>query len=275
MNYYGSENWADWGVLEFDGVNFYALYRESSLGLTRYDFTNATKSSAATFDQDISDLSSFTVSPWNNRWYFHYENSAYFGGVSETMGYADASFVSAVVEQGALGCAAKVDVFVSSINLGNDTTVCKDETPFMLFAGTGFSSYTWNGVNNNYNAFPVMQSGEYIVNAIDAHNCNITDTITVLVDICLGIEESENNLKAILFPNPAMDVTSLRLTASSSVDVNIAVMDMNGRVLSIEKQSVVSGENTIQLNVSSLSSGVYMVRVLGEQIHSVLRFVKL
>lgn len=275
LNYYGSENWADWGVLEFDGVNFYALYRDASLGLTRYDFANATKSSAATFDQAISDLSSFTVSPWNNRWYFHYESSAYFGGSSETMGYADASFVSSITEYGSLGCVAKVDVTVSSINLGNDTTVCKDETPFMIFAGTGYTSYTWNGVNNNYNAFPVMQSGEYIVNAIDAHNCNITDTITVLVDICLGIEEAESNLRAILFPNPAMDVTSLKLIAPSSVDVNIAVMDMNGRVLSVEKQSVVSGENTIQLNVSSLSSGVYMVRVLGEQIHNVLRFVKL
>jgi len=41
-------------------------------------------------------MASFTVSVPSNRWYFHYEGSGQFGGVSETIGYADAIFDTTV-----------------------------------------------------------------------------------------------------------------------------------------------------------------------------------
>ena len=53
-----------------------------------------TVTTVATFS-NLGDMCSFTVSPSTNRWYFHYEGSAQFGGSSETVGYCTAAFTVA------------------------------------------------------------------------------------------------------------------------------------------------------------------------------------
>lgn len=65
-------------------------YRDtSSENIVRTAVSDGNTSIVASFT-NLSDLASFTVSPSNNRWYFHYENSGEFGGDSETLGSADA-----------------------------------------------------------------------------------------------------------------------------------------------------------------------------------------
>lgn len=90
--FFGSENWADWGVAEYDNLNGYSvLYRNGNDdNIHRRFLPNSTSTIAFPFD-NLSDLSSFTYAPWNQRWYFHYESSGQFGGIDETVGYADAS----------------------------------------------------------------------------------------------------------------------------------------------------------------------------------------
>ncbi|MGD1854949.1 MAG: DUF4347 domain-containing protein [Leptolyngbyaceae cyanobacterium] len=91
---YGSENWADWGVAEYFGGELYATYRsDSGDEIERLQISDGATTTLATFS-DLSDLSSFTVSPTTNRWYFHHEDDSQFGGDSETLGYADASIVA-------------------------------------------------------------------------------------------------------------------------------------------------------------------------------------
>jgi uncharacterized repeat protein (TIGR01451 family) len=95
-NWYSSETWAIWGVAEyFDGA-LYLTYRESSSQrIVRARVPDGAVTAVATFS-NLSDLSSFVVSPSRNRWYFHHEYTSQFGGLSETLGYADAqlSFIS-------------------------------------------------------------------------------------------------------------------------------------------------------------------------------------
>ena len=45
----------------------------------------------ATFSS-LSDMCSFTVSPSNNRWYWHHEGGSQFGGSDESIGYRNATF---------------------------------------------------------------------------------------------------------------------------------------------------------------------------------------
>ncbi|MEL6230039.1 MAG: DUF4347 domain-containing protein [Cyanobacteria bacterium J06627_3] len=90
----GSENWADWGVAEFFGGELYVTYRsDSGDEIERLRLSDGTASTLASFD-DLSDLSSFTVSPQTGRWYFHHESDSQFGGAEETVGYADATFAA-------------------------------------------------------------------------------------------------------------------------------------------------------------------------------------
>ena len=86
---YPSESWATWGVAELNNGVYSVLYRDvNSQTIKRLNLSTGAVTTLATFI-NLSDLCCFTYSPANNRWYFHYEGGAQFGGSSETAAYAD------------------------------------------------------------------------------------------------------------------------------------------------------------------------------------------
>lgn len=109
--FYQSENWAAWGVAEFNGA-FSVLYRdENNMEIHRRMLPSGTPTTVKAFN-DISDMASFTYAPWNNRWYMHYEGSAQFGGIDETLVYADGNDSTGVALSMTINCPAKVTVQV-------------------------------------------------------------------------------------------------------------------------------------------------------------------
>ena len=87
----GSEAWAFWGVAEHVRGTNYIVYVENDQRIVRKRVPDGEVSIVGNFT-GLSDMASFVVSPSRRRWYFHYESSAQFGGSSETLGYADATF---------------------------------------------------------------------------------------------------------------------------------------------------------------------------------------
>ena len=86
-----SESWAYWGVAEyFAGAMWLVAVRDSQT-ITRTRVPDGFTTNLATFS-NLGDMASFTFSTSRDRWYFHYEGSAQFGGSSETLGYATASW---------------------------------------------------------------------------------------------------------------------------------------------------------------------------------------
>ena len=74
------------------------------------------------------------------------------------------------------GDTINISFFRDSVNLGNDTTVCAGN-PFLLDAGSGFSSYQWN-TGQTTQSISVSTSGIYNVLASYAH-CSSYDDIVV------------------------------------------------------------------------------------------------
>lgn len=90
--WYFSESWAVWGVAEFfDGAVHLAYRSSNGARMERFRVPDGQVQTIATFT-NLSDLASWTVSPSRGRWYFHHEYGSQFGGSSETLGYADATF---------------------------------------------------------------------------------------------------------------------------------------------------------------------------------------
>jgi len=64
------------------------------------------------------------------------------------------------------------------------------------------------------------------------------------------------------YPNPASDLCSLRLTLSGSARVDVKVFSILGaEMLTISKGILPAGEQSLTLDVSTLTKGVYFVRV--------------
>ena len=64
-----------------------------------------------------------------------------------------------------------------------------------------------------------------------------------------------------LFPVPAIDNATLDYTAISKDELNVQIMDVNGRVLISFTEDVNEGLNRIDLDLSKLSAGTYMIQM--------------
>jgi len=93
----------------------------------------------------------------------------------------------------------------------------------------------------------------------------------VLSDSLLAVDQIATAATAFtVFPNPANDV--INVSNSNDVNVNkITVTDLNGRVV---KQVNYSNTTNIQVNVSDLSSGVYMMNIDSDKGSSVQKVIK-
>lgn len=74
-----------------------------------------------------------------------------------------------------------------------------------------------------------------------------------------------------LYPNPATDV--IRIQNSSNIELQgVHVYDMNGRM--VKEIQVIDNSREQTINVSALSSGVYMVHIYGNQANVIKRVIK-
>lgn len=65
-----------------------------------------------------------------------------------------------------------------------------------------------------------------------------------------------------VYPNPVINVLNVLAVSPTSERVNIVVSDVTGKVVMNKNVMLVTGDNTLQLNVSSLGAGTYTVKML-------------
>jgi hypothetical protein len=258
---YGTENWANWGALERDGADFYAVYHNNNGNITRQMLPNGTPTNVVV-SGNLGDMSSLVIVPSLNRWYGHYEAGSFFGaGGSEILGYADATTQHYTISgiQG-VGCANVLMVDVPSIDLGADTVACEGDL-YTIFAGLGYNSYTWNGVNNNFNAFSVIESGTYNVAVADDNGCTLRDTIMVTFNTCVGVTRNEAATFSI-YPNPTKgDFTIATNDFNSQGDLRVDAFDATGRLVFSQNLGVINGQFNQNLSLAGFASGFYTIRL--------------
>lgn len=114
-----AESWAFHGVAEHFGGEDYLTYKSAGGGILRTRLSDGQHQTIAFGSGGLSDMAAFTVDPFAGRWYFHYEGrSTVFGGVSETIGYADATFTVVAASVPEPGTAALVLAALGALALG-------------------------------------------------------------------------------------------------------------------------------------------------------------
>jgi hypothetical protein len=65
-----------------------------------------------------------------------------------------------------------------------------------------------------------------------------------------------------IYPNPVNDVLNIDLMATEASVTVVKITDMSGRLIQQVQTNAVQGFNTIQVNLSALSSGLYTIQLL-------------
>ena len=74
-----------------------------------------------------------------------------------------------------------------------------------------------------------------------------------------------------IYPNPANNVANVKVSGVNG-KVNVAVLDMNGRVVMSDSMEC-DGEAVKSLNVESLAQGAYFVRIYGDDFNSIQKLI--
>jgi len=90
-----------------------------------------------------------------------------------------------------------------------------------------------------------------------------------------GVKTSQLSLGG-LFPNPVAATLNLVVNAPAKENVTVYLFDVLGRQVKTQQQTIEAGANTVDVNVSRMRSGTYVVKLISENegVSAVERFVK-
>lgn len=106
-----------------------------------------------------------------------------------------------------------------------------------------------------------LMPGTYMVTVTDANGCEKVDEVIVFNDTSVSTTVSVPNEVATwnLYPNPVDDKLHLSWTNVACDACELELLDVTGRV--IQKQIIESASGNMQLDVSGLTKGMYLVRL--------------
>ncbi len=102
-----------------------------------------------------------------------------------------------------------------------------------------------------------------------------TDGSTYYSEIVPLTRNSNGNLQSILLtPNPAIDNIAIVLYSKQSSHADMIIYNSYGQKISSVSNQLSSGYNRITISLSSLSSGIYYLKVTGSDIEGIKSFIK-
>lgn len=177
------------------------------------------------------------------------------GDTTQTIMAGPGTYEVSVLSSGCQGMTSMI-VNVSapaSFDLGNDTTLCQGNT-LTLSAPSGYTGYSWNTGETN-SSINVDAAGTYIAVVSDSLGCTSTDSINVVVDPCVGLEEIKE-MDVQIYPNPTIDLMNIQVDR----DAEYALIDLTGQLL----RSGILRKGITTMDIQDLNPGVYLVQVRSE-----------
>lgn len=143
----------------------------------------------------------------------------------------------------------------------------------ITLTGGGALTYQWAAntmyVQGQQVVISPQTSTTYTLTGTDANGCNGMSSISVNVEQCTGLNQyaSANGLVKV-YPNPASGFITIE--SNNQVVKNVVITDLTGRIVMTHE----SADAQIQLNVNTLSQGVYYVNVQSETNKDVIKLIK-
>jgi hypothetical protein len=133
--------------------------------------------------------------------------------------------------------------------------------------GTHSYSYMWNPGNATTEDITVNSEGEYSLTVTDENLCTGSGTFTVAntdfnCNLAVG-DFNANGFNVSVLPNPNNGVFELNFSAVKSEKVQIRLQSLKGDVVYTDVFAINDGTRK-SLNLNHLSSGIYLLKVVGE-----------
>ncbi|MEZ4829359.1 MAG: T9SS type A sorting domain-containing protein [Bacteroidia bacterium] len=156
------------------------------------------------------------------------------------------------------------NVDLTAVNF-NTATSTQGAVSAVVTGGRGSITYQWDDPSNSNSASVTgLQAGTYTVTVTDDNSCSLTQSVDVLDQTSIEDDIAAGLTRFEVFPNPSDAIFNLNIELGKMDDVRLAVVDMNGRVISeSSRKRVVNFSETI--NLGNMGTGMYMLMVTTSQ----------
>jgi hypothetical protein len=164
-----------------------------------------------------------------------------------------------------------------TVDLGNDMTICANET-MMLDAGNAGASYVWS-TGETTQTIVVDTTGVGIgtldiwVDVTDANTCTSTGEISIQFDDCTGISEISEQWAVEIFPNPSNGVFSIDINTKSNKPVSMSLFNTFGKELYKMENVSIKSSKVIELDLTAQPDGIYFINLTGDGINMIRKVV--
>jgi len=170
--------------------------------------------------------------------------------------------------------ALPIEIIVDNIIAESDINVSDGAIEVSINGGVGPFNFDWtlNGNTVSTDDDPTgLTGGIYILLITDQNGCTVTSS-EITVDVMVNNENLilEKNIQ--LLPNPVNDQLFLYFDLPTNFDFKISIHDSVGNILLGKKLSSISNQK-LELEVSSLTSGLYFVKIQTEDQIWIRKFI--
>lgn len=133
----------------------------------------------------------------------------------------------------------------------------------LAFPKVNGAMYSWSPsttLNNSTIENPIAtptNTTTYLVQVIDSMGCSKSDSITINVVICTGLNNPE--AQVLIYPNPAVDYFNIDFGSLPHDQYLLEVINLGGQV--VMSQNILYSGNTTNVDVSNLTAGSYIVSI--------------
>ncbi len=178
------------------------------------------------------------------------------------------------------------NVYYMGINWGADNQAVRsfDSTYNLTYPTVSGTQGGGNGVFNDYNilSYPtvivIVPEDHLIVNKeiVPPVRDSINQAVTAAGGILVGIGEEQRSLpKAVVFPNPAGNRATIRISHNKQEEISVVIYDLPGRVkVRMPASMYDAGTVDVPLALEGLSDGIYFAAVTINGHTIVRQFVK-
>ena len=106
--------------------------------------------------------------------------------------------------------------------------------------------------------------------ATDEYGNESSCSFDLTVESVLGVNQNSLDAGIALYPNPASNVVNLVNKTDIALDT-MMIYDINGKLVNQVSLTTMQGEKAV--DVSSLATGVYVVRIIGNNASTVKRLI--
>lgn len=149
------------------------------------------------------------------------------------------------------------------LGAGSTFTTASSDNSFQWVApGPGAGDVTFSVIVNAVNGNGVADPGDHATTAVYTFPAPTS------------VSELSQNIRITAYPNPANDRFSLKFEDADKGQYDVAVMDLNGRIVNRQSLNVNSNTASMTFESANWATGVYLVRIMKDGAQRVITLNK-